>query len=220
MQHGILQADSELTTLPQPQVMSRWQQLINNKRHTSWAIKIFVVLMIVFIYFQVPLVKGVVSLIQRDFQTAYADLTKSSEQGFAISNYLLGMMYTHGKGVPKDHTKAFQEYLTAAQAGYHFAQNQVGEMYYYGLGVEQDDAKAFEWFYKAATQDNTKAQLNLGIMYFDGDAVAIDRQESFVWLSKACENGSFISCKLYRHAVIRDLEEFIQTTNQLSALEQ
>ena len=49
-------------------------------------------------------------------------MTRRAEQGDALSQNNLGVMYDQGKGVPKDSQLAVKWYRKAAEQGYAFAQ--------------------------------------------------------------------------------------------------
>jgi len=84
----------------------------------------------------------------------------------------LGVIYTDGRGVPKDEAKAVHWYEKAAEQGYANAQNNLGNMYTDGRGVPKDDAKAVQWYQKAAEQGHTDAQKNLDLMVKKGNESA------------------------------------------------
>ena len=76
-----------------------------------------------------------------------------AEQGDAIGQSNLGMMYHLGKGVPQNHKLAAQWFRKAAEQGYAHAQNTLGLMYSNGEGVMQDYVQAHKWFNLAATEN-------------------------------------------------------------------
>lgn len=117
-----------------------------------------------------------------------AELQKLAEQGSAVAQYNLGIMYITGEGVLKDYAKAFQWYQKAAEQGHVEAQFNLGNKYYNGEGVSQDYAKAFQWYQKAAEQGYAKAQFNLSIMLFD-ESVQRNYDKALYWAQKAAEQG-------------------------------
>lgn len=70
--------------------------------------------------------------VSQDRKKAFEWYTLSAEQGLAIAQYALGMMYIHYKGVARD--KGDKE------------------------GVTQNNKKAFKWFRLAAEQGNAEAE--------------------------------------------------------------
>lgn len=90
---------------------------------------------------------------------------KAAEQGHALAQFNLGVMYSLGRGVPQDDTKAAHWYEKAAQQDDLDAQVNLGSLYAMGQGVSQNDAEAIKWYCRAATKGHTDAQFNLGMMY-------------------------------------------------------
>ena len=78
------------------------------------------------------------------------DLRKTAEQGLAVSQFNLGVMYHLGQGVPPNAALAIKWYRKAAKQGYASAQCNLGNMYYNGEGVAKDHAEAVKWYRKAA----------------------------------------------------------------------
>ena len=116
-------------------------------------------------------------LLLTTFSTAYAgscweddveDCRVRAEQGHALAQYNLGLMYANGEGVPQDDKEAFNWYRKSAEQGHAGAQVNLGLMYTNGEGVPQDDKQALKWFRKAAEQGDAQAQVNLGVMYEEG----------------------------------------------------
>ena len=116
---------------------------------------------------------------------------KSAEQGNAVAQQQLGILYYLGEGVPEDHAQAGEwlgqaaaqghpltpdrtddlwhligtEWLRkAADQGTAIAQRLMGDLYRDGEGVRKDAALAAEWYRKAATQDDREALTCLGAM--------------------------------------------------------
>ena len=83
---------------------------------------------------------------------------KAAEQGNAIAQFNLGVMYEQGRGVGQSDTKAVAWFRQAAEQGYAYAQFNLGFMYEEGRGVGQSDAEAVAWYRKAAEQGNAYAK--------------------------------------------------------------
>ena len=71
----------------------------------------------------------------KDFSEALKWYRLSAEQGDAIAQYNLGVMYERGDGVLKDFSEALKWYRLSAEQGYASAQ--------YNLGVMYDKVTAF-----------------------------------------------------------------------------
>jgi len=80
-----------------------------------------------------------------DYDTALKEWRPLAEQGFALSQFNLGVMYHQGHGVPKDYAEAMKWYRLAADQGHTNAQTNLGVMYHQGHGVPQDYTEAVKW---------------------------------------------------------------------------
>lgn len=123
------------------------------------------------------------------------------------SQYFLGFMYEHAKGVEKNIIEAKKYYKLSAEQGYTKAQNALGEIYlqdktynkainYFNKAAKKGDSeaqnslgkiyeyekkdykKALEFYTKSANQNNSDAQLNLALMYKDAKGVEQDHKEA------------------------------------------
>ena len=59
---------------------------------------------------------------------------RSGKRGDAFSQFLVGLAYENGNGVPRDYTTALTWYRRAAAGGLAEGQRAVGVMYNFGLG--------------------------------------------------------------------------------------
>jgi TPR repeat protein len=116
-------------------------------------------------------------------------IRKAAEQGDAIAQVRLGLMYSVGDGVPKDDIKAEEWIRKAAEQENAHAQYLLGLSYYSGFGVAKNNRKAFEWTQKAAEQGYPRAQGYLGAMYAKGVGVAKNNRKAVEWYQKAAEQG-------------------------------
>ena len=78
------------------------------------------------------------------------ELRARAEQGDAIAQHRLGVMYRTGEGVSQDDAEAVQWYRLAADQGHTDAQYSLELMYSNGEGVPEDDTEAVQWFRLAA----------------------------------------------------------------------
>ena len=85
-----------------------------------------------------------------DYAKAYKECKTAAEQGYAVAQFNLGLMYAKGQAVPKDNAEALNWLCKAAEQGYVEAQRLLGVMYYLGQGVSKDDVEAVKWLRKAA----------------------------------------------------------------------
>ena len=119
------------------------------------------------------------------------DVKADAEQGDAVAQFNLGLMYAKGIGLAKDEAEAARWYRKAADQGDADAQNSLGVMYGQGLGgLAKDEAEAARWFRKAADQGDADAQNNLGQVYEYGlGGLAKDEAEAARWYRKAADQG-------------------------------
>ena len=98
----------------------------------------------------------------------FAEWMKEADQGDALAQYNIGVVYGKGLGVPLDYKEAIRWYRAAAEQGHAFAQNNLGSMYDEGKGVPQDYKEAVRWNRASAEQGNVIAKFNLGNSYSAG----------------------------------------------------
>ena len=107
-----------------------------------------------------PLEDGFAAYRNNDYVTALRLWRPLAEQGVAVVQFNLSLMYNNGVGVPQDYAEAVRWFQLAAAQGHAFAQNNLGVMYYHGKGVPQDFVLAHMWFNIAAARGNEKAVEN------------------------------------------------------------
>jgi curved DNA-binding protein CbpA len=81
-----------------------------------------------------------------------------AEQGDAIAQFKMGVMYEMGQYVNQNYTQAVSWYHKAAEQGNSNARYNLAIKYQTGQGVTRDDTQAAYWYRKAAEIDNTKSQ--------------------------------------------------------------
>jgi TPR repeat protein len=123
------------------------------------------------------------------YSTALREWTPLAKQGDAAAQYIMGVMYEWGRGVPKDHKTAVKYYTLAAEQGFADAQFNLGVMYKNGKGIPQDYKTAVKWYTPAAEQGLVGAQFNLGQMYRLGQGVPQDYTTAAKWYKLAAEQG-------------------------------
>ena len=85
---------------------------------------------------------------------------KSAEQGDAIAQYNLGLMYDSGDGVPQDDIEAEKWYRKSAEQGNADAQSYLGSMYFLGEGAPKDYVEAYKWLNLAVAGSLNKDTCN------------------------------------------------------------
>ena len=113
-----------------------------------------------------------------------------AQQGDALAQYNLGVMYDSGVGVTQDDKQAVKLYRKAAEQGDVRAQFNLALRYNNGQGVTQDYKQAVKWYRKSAEQGHADAQLNLGFMYVNGQGVTQDYVLAHMWWNIAASSGN------------------------------
>tara|TARA_Y100001934_G_scaffold39083_1_gene45843 strand:+ start:509 stop:1249 length:741 start_codon:yes stop_codon:yes gene_type:complete len=134
--------------------------------------------------------KGLTAYKSGDYATALREWKPLAEQGHFRAQFGLGLMYYHGRGVPKDGETAVKWYRVSAEQGYRYAKYNLAQMYEKGWGVAQDYKTAMKWYTLAAEQGYAPAQNNLGRMYRDGLGVPQDGKTAVEWFKLAAEQGN------------------------------
>lgn len=137
--------------------------------------------------------KGMDYYNSKDYTNALKCFKMVAEQGDAIAQFNLGIMYEDGQGVSQSDTEAVKWYRKAAEQGHAKAQYNLGNMYRDGRGVSQNDTEAAKWYRKAAEQRLAKAQNNLGVTYKNGRGVSQNYAEAVKWYRKSAEQGLAIA---------------------------
>ena len=124
------------------------------------------------------------------FQSAAAsefdEIKALADQGHADAQYLLGLMYANGEGVPENDAEAVKWFRKAADQGHAAAQFNLGYMYATGEGVPENNIRAYVWLSMAKTQGDVPAASAIGILkavmtpqqIADGQALATKCYES------------------------------------------
>jgi TPR repeat protein len=129
---------------------------------------------------------GDFGLAKNEAQAVYW-LRKAADQGNAMAQNGLGILYRDAKGVPQDYSKAVYWFRKAADQDNPDGQTNLGVMYQLGWGVKQNYAEAVRWYRKAANQGHALGENNLGTMYQNGRGVAQDYAEAVRWYRKAVD---------------------------------
>jgi len=124
-----------------------------------------------------------------DYATALHEWRPLAEQGDALAQYNLGVLYRKGRGVPQDDVQARQWYVKAAAQGLAKAQFSLGTLYFNGEGAPKDYQQALRWFRLAADQGEALAQTKMAIIYDEGQGVPQNIVQAYKWYSLAATNG-------------------------------
>lgn len=126
---------------------------------------------------------------EKHYSQAFAWYQSAAEQGYAIAQFNLAMMYKQGQSVVKNEAEALKWCTASAEQGLTLAQNCLGGIYAQGAGVKQNFTEAAQWYRRAAEQRQANAEYNLGFMYMEGDGVSQNDAEAAKWIRRAAEQG-------------------------------
>eukprot|EP00903_Cladosiphon_okamuranus_P001173 g1171.t1 len=116
-------------------------------------------------------------------------LRSAAASGNAAAEFLVGVKFTEGNGVPADLAKAAVWYQKAADKGLAPAQYRLASLYEKGRGVQQDVPKAKAWYTKAAEAGNAKAMHNLAVLFAEGGGAQPDYAAAAKWFEQAANFG-------------------------------
>jgi TPR repeat protein len=135
-----------------------------NGRRTEWAVRLRIVTLSLLLVLSLQSTwasdfgNALDAADRGDYATALSLWRPLAQQGNALAQYNLGLMYFHGLGVVRDYREAVKWYRLAAQQGNPIAQYNLGMMYFNGLGVAQDPVRAHMWLnLSAAAQGHPDA---------------------------------------------------------------
>ncbi|NLC24549.1 MAG: SEL1-like repeat protein [Oxalobacter sp.] len=111
------------------------------------------------------------------------------KQWDARDQYVMGLAYEKGAGVPADPEQAVAWYRLAASGLLVPAQRRLGLAYLEGRGVAADAAEAATWLSLAAEQGDAEAEAALGTLYATGKGVSSDEKKAFALYEKAADEG-------------------------------
>ena len=126
---------------------------------------------------------------QGKYDTAYNIWKVLGEDGDALSQYNLGVLYEKGQGVEQDYAQALYWYIKAADQGVVKAQYNLANMFLSGRGMKVDHIEALRRFRLAAERGYPPAQYNLAYMQEVGQGEDQDDEQAFHWYQKAAKKG-------------------------------
>ena len=130
-----------------------------------------------------------------DYEKAAKLYRPLANEGNAEAQYILGMMYRAGRGVPRDNQEAKKWYQQAAEQGHPLAQFYLGWMYARGKAVPQDYVQSYMWISIAIANVSGEAKREFIV---DRDSLAksmtADQIAKAQELSKKCTAKKFKGC--------------------------
>ena len=134
--------------------------------------------------------KGLEAYNKKDYKTALSEWEPIAEEGQAEAQFMLGMMYRNGRGVPQNSKTAAKWWILAAQQGHVKALYNLGQTYFLGISAPKNYKIALYWFTLAAQQGHATAQNILGGMYYEGRGVDKNLVYAHMWLKIAASKGN------------------------------
>ncbi len=125
----------------------------------------------------------------RNYKAAAQFYEQAANQGHAIAQHRLGIMYFNGQGLAQSDERAIELFRKAADQKFSDAQYYLGTLYKVGRGVEMSKQRAAELLREAADQDHPAAQFSLASLYFYGQGVPQSKDVALIWLKKAAALG-------------------------------
>lgn len=138
-----------------------------------------------------------------DYDAALIELHPLAEAQNAYAQYLLGEIYSTGKGVPVDLIQGLYWYQESAEQGFADSQMYLGNYYSKNAKSPKELLEAINWYELAATHKQvdgifreeaivaaSNLQLQLGKLYYSGESVQQDYQEAANYFQHAAENGN------------------------------
>jgi len=90
-----------------------------------------------------------------DYVTAAKEWRPLAEEGSAVAQFNLALLYLDGHGVPQSDAEAANWFRRAAEQDYAQAQHNLGAMYGKGQGVKRDLVQAYKWLNICAAKGNS-----------------------------------------------------------------
>lgn len=132
--------------------------------------------------------QGVNAAFEGDYATAYREFSIAAEEGLALAQYNLGILFFTGQGVERDADAAYRWTAAAAAQGHIAAQFNLATLLITGEGTAKDVEPAVEWYSQAAKAGHPEAASELASLYSDGSDVDRDRITAHAWAEYAVLN--------------------------------
>jgi uncharacterized protein len=133
------------------------------------------------------LTDALIRYVMRDYARAVELLTPLAEQGNAVAQLKLGIIYARGEGVPRDGVAALRWLAGAAEQGQSEAQFELGVAHRDGLATPVNGKLAMYWFQRAAEAGVPRACNAIGEMYLGHPDVPQDYAAALVWFLRGAQ---------------------------------
>jgi TPR repeat protein len=122
------------------------------------------------------------------------DCTEQCDKNHAGSCNVLGAMYRHGTGAPKDAARSLSLFDKACNGGAFAACVQEGYQYQFGQGAPRDFVRANTLFKRACDEGDELGCLNYGVLLERGDGTPKDEVRAAALYKRACNGGVSTGC--------------------------
>jgi uncharacterized protein len=122
-----------------------------------------------------------------DYARALEKLAPLAEQGNAVAQVKLGIIYSRAEGVLRDDAAALRWLTRAAEQGEPEAQFELGVMYRDGLGTPTDGKRAMQWFQRAAERGVSYAFNAIGGLYLGHPDIPQDYAAALIWFLRGAQ---------------------------------
>jgi uncharacterized protein len=133
--------------------------------------------------------KGLDAYKNGNFTNALREWRPLAEQGNDDAQFILGLMYKNGEGVPQSNKTAVKWFTLSSDQGNVNAQFALGVLYQSGLGVKIDYNKSYELNFKAAMQGHNKAKYNAANLIIGEQIDERDMKIALKFLEEARVSG-------------------------------
>jgi len=127
------------------------------------------------------------------YEEAAGELIPLAEQGVAVAQEKLSVMYFYGRGVSENEEQAMELAKRSAEQGNIDAMYFIGTMYMFGdripKTVADPDQEAARWLFEAASRNHAEAEYGLGLLFLAGKGVVQDQEEALKWIRRAADHG-------------------------------
>ena len=129
--------------------------------------------------------------IAQDHKAAMQWFRKAADQGYSLSEYIVGYMYLKGEGVAVNQQEAYKWLKLGSDHNNPMAQSELGMFYVNGTVVPKDIKIAASLFKKAADGDEKSgmAAFNYGVCLLNGQGVEKNYGEAAEYLAAGISRG-------------------------------
>jgi enhanced entry protein EnhC len=140
-----------------------------------------------------------------NYQLARQYYELAANQGDAVGQFNLGLLYEDGKGTLVQMDKAAELYRAAAEKGHVQSMVQLAGLYLKGSLGKRDEAQALALYQKAAEKGDRDAQYQMGLLFETGVGVALDYSQAVHFYQSSAGKGNakamLALARLYQYGI-------------------